>query len=100
MNDTKQEVKALLQEQVNGALIRASISPINDMDAPYIRFNLERKAVQQKHECYPCRDGGTMTYDPGEMRVMDLYANLYGTPDWHHACLIQLLKGLPRAGAG
>lgn len=45
----KKELGSLLQEQVKGALIRARMCSIKDMDAPSSYFfNLEKKSVHQK----------------------------------------------------
>ncbi len=51
-NDLKKnrlELKTLLEERAKGALVRARISSIKEMDAPTkFFFNLERKVVKKK----------------------------------------------------
>ncbi len=45
----KMELKSLLEERVKGALVRARISSIKEMDAPTTYFfGLERKEAQKK----------------------------------------------------
>ncbi len=47
-------LKTLLEERAKGALVRARISSIKEMDAPTkLFFNLERKVVKQKKNALP-----------------------------------------------
>ncbi len=74
----KKELGSLLQEQVKGALIRARICSIKDMDAPSSYFfHLEKKSVQQKQMYHLRRPDGVITSDPVEIRKLAL--NFYTT---------------------
>jgi len=51
------ELKTLLEERAKGALIRARISSIKEMDAPTkFFFNLEHKAVKQRKYAIPSEE--------------------------------------------
>ena len=99
----RQELGSYLQEQVKGALIRARISSIKDVDAPSSYFfNLERKAAQQKQMFFLRRGDGTLTSDPAEMRSLAVryYAELYGAEECDGDSAADLLQGLPQLSPG
>ncbi|KAI4900412.1 hypothetical protein NFI96_009713, partial [Prochilodus magdalenae] len=99
----RQELGSYLQEQVKGALIRARISSIKDVDAPSSYFfNLERKAAQQKQMFFLRHGDGTLTSDPAEMRSLAVryYAELYGAEECDGDSAADLLQGLPQLSPG
>ncbi|KAL2103228.1 hypothetical protein ACEWY4_000096 [Coilia grayii] len=98
INEKKKELRSFLQEQAKGALVRARISSIKDMDAPTSYFfNLEKKALHQKHMAFLKRDDGTVTTNQSEIRDMAIhfYENLYGKSDCDLRCAERLVQGLP-----
>ncbi len=98
LNKKRLELKTLLDERAKGALVRARISSIKEMDAPTKFFlNLERKVAKKKNLLYLRKDNATVTSDPIEMRkiAMRFYAELFGPKDSDPASMDQLLEGLP-----
>lgn len=98
LNKKKQELRTFLQERVKGALIRARILNMTQVDAPTAHFfNLEQREAQQKHMLYLRRPNGTITSDPSEMREMavNFYADLYGFTDCDSTSTEEVLEGLP-----
>lgn len=84
LRNKKLELRSILEERAKGALIRARISSIKDMDSPTSYFfNLKRKVAQQKRVLRLRKENGTLTSNPTEMRkmAMDFYADLYGNTD-------------------
>ena len=101
--DKKRELGFYLQEQVKGALIRARISSIKDIDAPSAYFfNLERKTVKQKQMTFLRSTNGTLTSDPAEMRrlAVQYYTELYGAMDCDSDSTADLLQDLPQLSPG
>lgn len=95
----KKELGSLLQEQVKGALIRARICSIKDMDAPSSYFfNLEKKSVQQKQMYHLRRPDGVITSDPLEIRklAVNFYTDLYDVETCDLECMSDLLSDLPK----
>lgn len=103
LRNKKLELRSILEERAKGALIRARISSIKDMDSPTSYFfNLERKVAQQKCVLHLRKENGTLTSNPTEMRkmAMDFYADLYGNTDCDSENMAKLLQGLPKLQPG
>ncbi len=89
----------MLEQRVKGALVRARISSIKEMDAPTAYFfGLERKEAQKKCMLHLKRRNGTITSDPTEMRTMGVafYKELFGNMDCDVGSMDQFLQDLPK----
>ncbi|KAL6459478.1 hypothetical protein MHYP_G00329500 [Metynnis hypsauchen] len=76
----RKDLGSYLYEQAKGALIRARVSSIKDMDAPTaFFFNLERKGNHQNPMQFLQHPEGHLTSVPAEMRkiAVDFYTDLY-----------------------
>ena len=86
-----------------GALMRARISSIKDIDVPSAYFfKLERKTVQQKQMTFLRCTNGTLMSDSAEMRrlAVQYYAELYGANDCDSDSAADLLQDLPQLSPG
>ena len=90
-----------LYEQAKGALTRARVCSIKDMDAPTaFFFNLERKGTHQNPMQFLQHPEGHLTSVPAEMRkiAVDFYTDLYSADVTSFDCRDELLEGLPKLG--
>ena len=96
------ELGSFLQDQVKGALIRACVTNIRDMDGPTaFFFNLERKKGERKQMLHLRLPSGGITKDPAEVRrrTRAFYADLYGAGDRDPESAQELLQDLPKLRA-
>lgn len=84
---------------MKGAIVRARICSIKDMDAPTsFFFNLEKKSSQQKQIYHLQRLDGTITLDPVEIKklAVNYYKNLYDAESCDIESASDLLSDLPQ----
>lgn len=96
--EKRQDLGFFLQEWIKGALVRARMAAVTDMDVPSaFFFNLERKVMQQKQMLHLRRSDGTLTADPAEMRRLAVcfYSELYAAGGCNEESAAQLFQGLP-----
>lgn len=100
-DNRKKVLASFLHEKAKGALIRAQISKIKDIDAPTrFFFKLERKVRVHNQMMHLKLPNGTVTSDPAEMRklAIDFYSGLFSADSCNADCMDEILKGLPQLG--
>lgn len=93
------ELRSLLEQRVKGALVRARISSVKEMDAlTAFFFGLERKEAQKNCMLHLKRKNGSITLDPIEMRMIgiEFYKELFGNIDCDVGSMDQFLIDLPK----
>lgn len=95
----RQQLNTLLRERAKGALVRARIASLKDMDAPTsFFFNLERSEAERKQVmCLSLLDG-RLTSDPAEIRqhTVTFYSELFAAHDCDEDAAADLLRDLPQ----
>lgn len=83
-----------LHEKAKGALIRAPVSTISNIDAPTsFFFSLEQKAKEQNLILHLKLPNGAITSDPAEMRLaVGFYRDLFSAGSWDPDCE-EILEG-------
>ena len=101
LNQNKLQLRSLLEDRGEGALVRARYLLYADMDGPTkFFFGLEKRTSKTENMQCLKLPGGRETTDSADIRslALDFYEDLFRAEDCDVSAVDELLQGLPRLG--